>query len=148
LPKSGKDVLCVQCAEKKRAIEAELNSGQQMQINFTPERVPEYAQYLDSISFTDEGLIISNVFSSMPHKNPNLVKEDSYWAKPPSVYVEKSGLKSGLEAQIEEAMDKIAKSPYPGKLSEPGTGVKSGKSFKTATGVSEMYKPWVDQPWV
>jgi hypothetical protein len=51
LPKSGKAVLCVQCAEKKRAIEAELNSGQQMQINFEPEHAPEYAQYSGFMTF-------------------------------------------------------------------------------------------------
>jgi hypothetical protein len=108
LPKSGKDVLCVQCAEKKRAIEAELNSGQQMQINFTSE---------SSWTAFDKPFI-QNLKDKLDYyttyKNLNPVKvEDSYWGRPPSVYVEKSG-----------------------------------KSSKTATGVSEMYKPWVVQPWV
>ena len=127
LPKSGKDVLCVQCAEKKRAIEAELNSGQQMQINFEP----EHAQYSDFMTFT------------IPTSIPSVL----YWGKPPSAYVEKSGLKSGLtpepnvitKAQIKEAMDAIAKSPYPGKLSEPGAGVNSGNDLE----VIDILKPYV-----
>ena len=112
LPKSGKDVLCVQCAEKKRAIEAELNSGQQMQINFEPESFWAF-------SWTAfDKLFIQNLKDNLPYstlyKNPNLVKEDSYWAKPP-------------------------KSPYPGKLSEPGTGVNSGNALE----VIDTLNPYV-----
>ena len=115
LPKSGKDVLCVQCAEKKRAIEAELNSGQQMQINFEP----EYAQYSDFMTFGYKAFIQNlsspSVFYATSYKNPI------------------------TEAQIKEAMDKIAKSPYPGKLSEPGTGVNSGNDLE----VIDILKPYV-----
>ena len=63
------------------------------------------------------------------------------------IYIEKSGLKSGLtpepnvitKAQIKEAMYAIAKSLYPSKLSEPGTGVNSGNDLE----VIDILKPYV-----
>jgi len=87
LPKSGKDVLCVQCAEKKRAIEAELNSGQQMQINFEPES--SWASSWKAFDKTFiQNLSGSGVLYYTSYKNPNPVKvEDSYWGKLPSVYI-------------------------------------------------------------
>ena len=61
----GRASICYHCfavrraeEEKKRAIEAELNSGQQMQINFTP----EYAQYSDFITFTSPTSIPSVLY--------------------------------------------------------------------------------------
>jgi len=88
LPKTAHRILILQCAEKKRAIEAELNSGQQMQINFEPE---------------------SSSVSSWPYM------------------------------MIKESMYAIAKSPYPSKLSEPGTGVNSGNDLE----VIDILKPYV-----
>ena len=87
LPKTAHRILILQCAEKKRAIEAELNSGQQMQINFTSES--SWASSWKAFDKTFiQNLSGSGVLYYTSYKNPNPVKvEDSYWGKLPSVYI-------------------------------------------------------------
>jgi type II secretory pathway component PulL len=46
----AKEQDCVQCSEKKRAIEAENNSGEQLHIDFDE---PRTCAYTDFISFSD-----------------------------------------------------------------------------------------------